>query len=125
MPYKPAKPCSYPSCPKLTYERYCPKHKKLMNAQYDTRFRDRGVAEFYHSSEWKRKRQNYLIEHPCCVECWKKGKLTKASVVDHIIPIKQGRTLLEDSNLQALCASCHGAKNIREGSRYGGQKRSE
>ena len=96
-----------------------------MNAQYDTRFRDRGVAEFYHSSEWKRKRQNYLIEHPCCVECWKKGKLTKASVVDHIIPIKQGRTLLEDSNLQALCASCHGAKNIREGSRYGGQKRSE
>lgn len=125
MPYKPAKPCSYPDCPKLTYERYCPEHKKLMNAQYDTRFRDRGVAEFFHSSEWKRKRQNYLIEHPFCVECWKKRKLTKASVVDHIIPIKQGGTLLEDSNLQALRASCHGAKSIREGSRYGGQKRSE
>lgn len=123
MPYKPAKPCSYPGCSKLTYERYCPEHKKLMNAQCYTRFRDRGVSEFFHSSE--RKRQNHLIEHPFCVECWKKGKPTKASVVDHIIPIKQGGTLLEDSNLQALCASCHRAKSTCEGSRYGGQKRSE
>lgn len=23
MPYKPKKPCAYPGCPQLTYDRYC------------------------------------------------------------------------------------------------------
>ena len=119
MPYKPKHPCSYPGCPELTSERYCPKHKKLVNAQYDTRLRDHGAAEFYHSQEWKRLRQDYLIEHPFCVECRKNGKLTKATVVDHIVPIRQGGPALDESNLQALCASCHGSKSIIEDSRFG------
>lgn len=118
MPFKPKHPCSYPGCPKLTYEHYCPEHRKLMNTQYDMRLRDRGAAEFYHSREWKHLRQNYLIEHPFCMECRKNGKLTKASVVDHIVPIRQGGPALDENNLQALCSSCHGAKSIREGSRY-------
>lgn len=119
MPRRPPKPCSYPGCPKLTNERYCPEHKKLMNAQYDMRLRDRGAAEFYHSREWRRLRQNYLIEHPFCVECRKAGKLTKATVVDHVTPIRQGGPDLDENNLQALCASCHGSKSISEGSRFG------
>ena len=90
-----------------------------MDAQYDRRFRDREADAFYHSREWKRLRQNYLIENPFCVECRKYGKLTWATVVDHIIPIRQGGPALEESNLQALCASCHGSKSIREGSRFG------
>lgn len=119
MPYKPMKPCSYPGCPKLTNERYCPEHKKIMNAQYDVRVRDRGVAEFYHSKAWKRLRQNFLVEHPFCCECMKAGKLIKAVVVDHVIPIRQGGPALDENNLQALCASCHGSKSIKEGSRFG------
>ena len=119
MPRKPMKPCRYPGCPNLTEGTYCTEHKRLMDARYDARCRDRGAADFYHSREWKHLRQNYLIEHPFCVECWGKGKLTKADVVDHIIPIKQGGPALEESNLQALCASCHGRKSIREGSRFG------
>ena len=119
MPYKPKHPCSYPGCPKLTFERYCAEHKKIMNAQYDMRLRDRGAAEFYHSREWKRLRQNFLIEHPFCVECRKVGKLTKATVVDHVVPIRQGGPALDENNLQSLCASCHGSKSIKEGSRYG------
>ena len=119
MPRRPPKPCAYPNCPKLTYERYCSEHKKLMNAQYDARLRDRGAAEFYHSKEWKHLRQNFLIEHPFCLECRKSGKLVRATVVDHIVPLKQGGLALDENNLQALCASCHGAKSIREGSRFG------
>ena len=118
MPYKPKHPCSYPGCPELTNERYCPKHKKLTNAQYDAGLRNHDAAEFYHSREWKSLRQDYLIEHPFCVECSKNGKLTKATVVDHIVPIRQGGPALDERNLQALCASCHGSKSIREGSRY-------
>lgn len=118
MPYKPKRPCSYPGCPNLTDGRYCPEHKKIMDRQYDARVRDRGAAEFYHSREWKHLRQNYLIEHPFCAECWKAGKLTRATVVDHIIPIRQGGPALDDDNLQALCSSCHGSKSIKEGSRF-------
>ena len=119
MPRRPPKPCSYPGCPKLTYERYCPEHKKLMNAQYDARLRDRRASGFYHSKEWKRLRQNFLVEHPFCCECMKAGKLIKAVVVDHVVPIKQGGSALDENNLQALCPSCHGSKSIREGSRFG------
>lgn len=118
MPRKPLKPCRYPGCPELTEGTYCPLHKKIMDAQYDARCRDRGAAEFYHSKEWKRLRQNFLIENPFCVECRKAGKLTKATVVDHIVPIRQGGHALDENNLQSLCASCHGSKSIREGSRF-------
>lgn len=90
-----------------------------MNAQYDARLRDRGAAEFYHSREWRHLRQNFLIWHPFCEECWKNGKLTKASIVDHIVPIKQGGPALDENNLQALCVSCHSRKSVIEGSRYG------
>lgn len=120
MPYKPKHPCSYPSCPKLTNERYCPEHKKLMTAQYDNRYRNRDVSEFYHSREWRHLRKVFLTEHPFCTECWKKGKLTEASVVDHVVPIRQGGPALNENNLQALCASCHSSKSIKEGSRFGG-----
>ena len=119
MPYKPLKPCAYPGCPNLTNERYCPQHKKLTDAQYDARLRDREARAFYTSKEWKHLRQNFLIENPFCEECRKNGRLTKATVVDHIIPIKQGGPALDENNLQALCASCHGSKSIKEGSRFG------
>lgn len=119
MPYKPKKPCSYPGCPNLTDERYCSVHKKLMEKQYDKYQRSKESAAFYHSSAWRKKRADYLIEHPFCVECNKRGRLTKAVVVDHIIPIRMGGELLEDSNLQALCPSCHTRKSILEGSRFG------
>jgi len=119
MPYKPRKPCSYPGCPNLTDERYCVVHKKLMEKQYDMYQRSKESASFYHSSAWRKKRADYLIEHPFCVECNRSGRLTKATVVDHVIPIRMGGELLEDSNLQALCASCHTRKSIKEGSRFG------
>lgn len=119
MPHKPKKPCGYPGCPKLTDGKYCTDHQKLVNAQYDRWGRNRSSAEFYHSKEWRRKRSNFLIEHPFCEECRSNGRLTKATLVDHIIPIRRGGDPLDDSNLQALCNSCHSRKSILEGSRYG------
>ena len=118
MPYKPKKPCAYPGCPELTNDRYCPEHKKLMDSQYNTYVRSRSSTEFYNSHAWKKKRANFLIEHPFCVECWKNGKLTKAQIVDHIIPIKMGGEPLDDSNLQGLCWSCHSRKSVLEGSAF-------
>ena len=119
MPHKPKKPCSYPGCPKLTDGQYCAEHKKLMDKQYDMYVRSRPAYEFYHSHAWKKKRADFLIEHPFCEECRRQGRLTKATLVDHIIPIGMGGPTFDDENLQALCASCHGKKSIIEGSRFG------
>ena len=119
MPHKPKKPCSYPGCPKLTDGRYCPEHKKLMDKQYNETFRDKEATAFYNSHTWKKKRADFLIEHPFCEECRRQGRLSKATMVDHILPMRFGGLALDDENLQALCASCHTKKSILEGSRFG------
>lgn len=49
-----------------------------------------------------------LIREPFCFFCKKMGKLVRATVRDHVIPIREhpgGR--LDDENLQSLCKSCH------------------
>ena len=119
MPQKPKKPCAYQGCPNLTSGRYCEEHQKLANKQYDRWIRNKESAAFYHSSEWRHKRENFLVEHPFCEECRKYGRLTKAVVVDHIIPLRQGGEPFDDGNLQSLCSSCHSSKSIKEGSRFG------
>lgn len=46
-----------------------------------------------------------------CVECRAPGRLE----VDHIRPVREAPELaFELSNLQSLCARCHGAKTARE-----------
>ena len=54
-------------------------------------------------------------KHPLCVECQRKGKLTPATVVDHIIPHRGDQKLFWDrSNWQALCHRHHSMKTRRE-----------
>jgi 5-methylcytosine-specific restriction endonuclease McrA len=44
-------------------------------------------------------------------------------MVDHIVPIRFGGRSLDMDNLQSLCWSCHSAKSIKEGSRFGKRTR--
>ena len=115
MPHKPPKPCAYPGCPALTHERYCEKHKQIVNKQYNRFDRDKDSQAFYESVAWRRLRRIKLQMNPLCEECGR----AKATTADHIVPIKQGGATLDVSNLQSLCGSCHGRKSIREGSRFG------
>lgn len=71
-------------------------------------------TKFYQSSAWRRLREKVLLEQPLCVECKKKGVLTEAKVVDHIIPIVKGGAALDESNLQPLCHKCHNQKSARD-----------
>lgn len=119
MPRKPKRPCSYPGCPKLVDRQYCEEHKKLTDAQYNKYGRDDFTKSFYKTKEWLFVRKRQLTEHPFCEECLKQGKRTKATMVDHIQPIKQGGQPFAPSNLQSLCWSCHSTKSAREGSRWG------
>ena len=119
MPYKPKKPCSYPGCPKLTDDLYCEEHKKLMDRNYNKYERDKVSQRFYQSTEWKALKKKVLNYEPLCRECKKNGKLTKATMVDHIVEIKKGGAPLDINNLQPLCWSCHSRKSAKEGSRWG------
>lgn len=68
--------------------------------------------------EWLHARKQHLNQHPFCAECLKAGKRTRATMVDHIVPIKQGGERFAPSNLQSLCWSCHSRKSAQEGSRW-------
>ena len=119
MPRKPKRPCSYPGCPRLVEGKYCEEHKKLTDKQYNQYGRDEFTKYFYKTPEWLFARKKQLEQHPFCEECLKEGKRKKATMVDHIIPIKQGGDKFASSNLQSLCWGCHSRKSVEEGSRFG------
>jgi len=114
MPRKLPTPCNYPGCPNLTHERFCETHKKQEQRRQD---RERGTAaQRGYDARWRKARKRFLAANPLCAECMKEGKVTAASVVDHIIPHKGDPVLFwDESNWQSLCKQCHDRKTTKEG----------
>ena len=107
MPRTPRRPCRFPGCPNLCDSGvYCREH-----LQYSTdRVRGSADARGY-NAEWRRARKAFLQKHPLCAECRQNGRLTPATVVDHIIPHRGDRTLFwDENNWQPLCKGCHDQK---------------
>lgn len=76
--------------------------------------RDRGTAsQRGYGASWRKLRAWFLRRHPLCAACEAKGRLTAATVVDHVLPRRFGGTD-HPRNLQPLCATCHNAKTARE-----------
>ena len=119
MPRKPKTPCRYPGCPALCDGAYCDQHQSMVDHDYNTRHRDREASRFYSSDRWRKLRKAKLSRNPLCEECTRQGKHTPATMVDHIQPIRFGGAALDMENLQSLCWSCHSAKSVKEGSRFG------
>lgn len=116
MPRKPATPCSYPGCPKLTHSRYCDEHAKLAERNYRKYERDPQIDKRY-GSEWRRIRARYVAEHPLCEQCQKDGRLTPTQEVHHIQPLSKGGTH-DFTNLMALCKPCHSRISALDGDRW-------
>lgn len=113
MPKKPPHPCRHPGCPALTDGAYCVDHRQ----QHEHR---QSAAARGYDAKWQRARLRYLREHPLCVTCCRQGRLTVASVVDHIVPHRGDEQRFWDrSNWQALCKPCHDAKTARENGGFG------
>lgn len=111
MPRTPKRPCRYPGCPNLCDSGvYCRQH-----SQYSSdRLRGNAEARGY-NAEWRRARKAFLQQNPLCSECRKAGKLTPATVVDHIIPHRGDKRLFwDEKNWQSLCKSCHDKKTGHE-----------
>lgn len=119
MPYRPKHPCSYSGCPNLTNDRFCEEHKKQADREYNKYQRDEFSRNFYNTPRWREIRKIKLTNSPFCEECKKNGTIVKATMVDHILAIKQGGSAYDLNNLQSLCWSCHSRKSVLEGSRFG------
>lgn len=128
MPRRPKSICRQPGCGALIdAPGWCTTHAKAKQQQ-DAR--ERGTAqERGYTSQWTKARAAYLRKHPLCVYCQRDGRLTAATVVDHIVPhklkqaidsgdeaaIAKARTLFWDSgNWQPLCTPCHNSTKQRE-----------
>jgi 5-methylcytosine-specific restriction protein A len=76
----------------------------------------RGSArERGYNTRWEKARKTYLMRNPLCVMCQKEGRVTAATVVDHIIPHKGDTALFWDTenNWMSLCAHCHNSTKQR------------
>ena len=112
MPMKPKRPCKHPGCPRLTGGQYCELHAALHTS-------DRGSAfERGYSYRWQAARKQFLANRPLCVECQREGKLTPATIVDHIKPHRGDPALFwDEKNWQPLCKKCHDRKTRLENQR--------
>ena len=74
------------------------------------------APRLYDNQRWRKVRRMHLAEHPMCVMCERQGRVTAATVVDHIVPHEGNADLFWDmDNWQSLCATCHsGIKRQQE-----------
>lgn len=107
MPRTPKRPCRYPGCPNLCDSGvYCREHSAFSSDRLRGNATERGYG-----SRWRAARGRFLRKHPLCAECLRQGKLSPATVVDHVIPHRGNMQLFwDENNWQALCKRCHDQK---------------
>lgn len=85
-----------------------------------TEQRQRGGTAFAHlygTARWQRVRARQLASEPLCAYCDRRGKVTAATVCDHVNGHPAGETeeMFWTGPFRSLCASCHsGTKALEE-----------
>ena len=59
-------------------------------------------------------REQLLRSEPLCRHCKAKGRVTPATIADHIVSIANGGAIHDIDNLQPLCRTCHDRKTLAE-----------
>lgn len=90
------------------------KPKKTTNYQCRKQGDTALIQKIYNSTQWKKLRKAYLMEHPLCEVCQQEGHVTPAVEIHHIRSISSGNDELEMKdiaynpyNLMALCEYHH------------------
>ena len=65
------------------------------------------LGHLYDSARWGRMRAHQLQLHPLCKYCAELGRVTPATIVDHIEPHKGDVNKFWLGKLQSLCDACH------------------
>jgi len=114
MPQRARHPCMASGCVALVdVGRYCDDHQSHVGldiARPSSHERGYGAA-------WRRLRKIALARSPLCADPFgehaQRHEIVVATDVDHIISKRDGGGN-EESNLQALCHSCHSTKTIQQ-----------
>ena len=102
---------------------YCPACLITVRQEQDAR---RGTAhERGYTRRWAAAAKRHLVEHPLCAACEAVGRVTAATIVDHITPHRGDQALFWDrDNWQSLCKPCHDRKTAI-GEAFGREGRSK
>jgi 5-methylcytosine-specific restriction protein A len=108
MPWLSPHPCRHPGCGTLIRgsRGFCEEHQAQARKRQDE-LRPSAARRGY-GKDWRRRRAEYLEEHPFCVRPLAGGRSCQAetTVVDHIVPLAEGGAD-DEGNWQALCKTCH------------------
>jgi 5-methylcytosine-specific restriction protein A len=78
---------------------------------HDAPIKRQSSAERGYGHRWRVYRIAFLREHPLCVMCLARGKVTAATIVDHKVPHRGDTQLFWDpNNHQPLCKTDHDIK---------------
>jgi hypothetical protein len=67
----------------------------------------REYRHWYWTSRWRATSRMQLRDEPLCRFCTKAGRVTPATVCDHVIDHKGNADLFWNGERQSLCATCH------------------
>lgn len=100
MPYKASAPCSMSGCPALAvHAGRCAEHQRTQAERNEAPRESPSVRGY--DANWNHICARFLKENPWCEQC---GAMSIEA--HHQVEIRKGGTH-EDSNLVALCHSCH------------------
>ena len=104
------------------------KPKQRTTRERSGRRRDRrpSAARRGYDKRWSKARRAFLSrpENALCRTCEARGRLTSATVVDHITPHRGDRVLFwNQSNWQPLCGPCHSRKTAAEDGGFGNPRK--
>lgn len=68
----------------------------------------------YGTARWQRLRRAQLQTHPLCAMCAAEGRVTPATIADHVIPHKGDQRLFFEGELASLCKAHHDRDKQRE-----------
>ena len=110
--------CPYPHCGRtIDTGRYCQIHTRVMDVRRGSAV-DRGYDE-----TWAKYAKRWLRKFPICgqrldgvqyaehSQCTARGTRVAATVVDHIVSLRNGGKRFDPNNHQSLCNAC----NVRKG----------
>ena len=116
----PSKPCAHAGCRVLlpVGETYCARHARDVQAErlgrQDARRSDRPDRRWYKTAAWRKRREAQLAAEPLCRMCRNAGRVTPATVADHVTPHRGNRHLFFHGALQSLCAPHHSRAKQRD-----------
>lgn len=76
------------------------------------RGRDR-ISERARGRKGMEQRRRRLMAEPLCRDCQAEGRVTEATVPDHIVPLAHGGTDTDD-NIRCLCAEHHAKRTAEQ-----------